>query len=415
MRVLNVNVSDQTGSRFNNISASHALAQEGIDSRFLVWKVESGRPDVSRIFRFPGSRRLARNISKIERAISTHADLHLQSFILPMHSAFQKADVVHYHVIYDGYFSIRALPYLSDLKPSVWTFHDPWPMTGHCIYPMACERWKTGCGACPDLAAPFPMKRDRTRELFRLKKRVLKHSNFDVIVASDAMKRMADQSPIASRLPKHVVPFGVNLTTFQPRSPASARSRLGVDPDAFVIAVRAMPGAFKGYDRFVAALDHVSSSRRLSIITTDYVGDLNKHIGRHQIVELGWVKDDQTMQDIYAACDLFVMPSRAEAFGMMAIEAMASGRPVLVTDDSWLPEVVHAPYAAAVSRPDPASLGAAISGLIADNGRRLELGARARLVAETQYDERIFAKHLADVYRRVYERRGGRIRRGRVQ
>src|SRR5690606_12504627 len=118
-------------------------------------------PGVGRIFRFPGSRRVARAITSLEAATSRHADLHMQSYLLPMHTAFKQADLVHYHIIYDRYFSIRALPYLTRLKPSVWTFHDPWPMTGHCIYPMGCERWMSGCGSCPSLDLPFPMREDR--------------------------------------------------------------------------------------------------------------------------------------------------------------------------------------------------------------------------------------------------------------
>jgi len=110
--------------------------------------------------------------------------------------AFRKADVVHYQIIHDGFFSILAMPFLSRLKPSVWTWHDPWIMTGHCIYPMECERWKIGCGECPDLARPFAVSHENTRTGFALKKWTVEHSTINIVVASKWMMKMALESPI---------------------------------------------------------------------------------------------------------------------------------------------------------------------------------------------------------------------------
>ena len=408
IRVLNVNVSDMTGDRFNNLRARHALADEGVESQFLVWNQQGHEPGVGRAFRFPGSRRLARAISGIEAATSRHADLHLQSYLLPMHAAFRQADVVHYHIIYDRYFSLRALPYLTRLKPSVWTFHDPWPMTGHCIYPMGCERWKSGCGSCPHLELPFPMRRDRTARQFKMKQNLLARSRLQVVVASQAMMRMTGESPIARGLERHLVPFGVDLSAFTPRSPHEARARLGVRPDAFVIAVRASYGPFKGYERFIAALEHVRSPRPISVITMDEPAKLDRHIGEHQIIDLGWVSNESLMRDIYTACDIFVMPSKAEAFGMMAIEAMASGRTVLATSDTGLPEIVFAPHGGVSVAPESEAIAAAISDLAADDERRRAIGERARQIACDEYDEKYFASRLAVVYRQALL--GGRAR-----
>ena len=97
----------------------------------------------------------------------------IQSYSLPLHRAFREADIVHYHIVHDGYFGLDALPLLSRMKPSIWIWHDPWPMTGHCIYPASCERWKTGCGSCPMPNFPFAMRHDRTGQAFRWKQRLL--------------------------------------------------------------------------------------------------------------------------------------------------------------------------------------------------------------------------------------------------
>ena len=64
-----------------------------------------------------------------------------------------KPDIVHIHNIHGCYINYPKLfRYLKERKiPVVWTLHDCWPMTGHCVYfeRVSCDKWKTGCAACP--------------------------------------------------------------------------------------------------------------------------------------------------------------------------------------------------------------------------------------------------------------------------
>jgi len=407
---LNVNVSDWTGARFNNLAVAPSLRAAGIEPRFLVWKQSSGETEVGRLLRLPGSRKWARLISAVERRLSLHAVLHAQSFLLPLHSAFRRADVVHYHIIYDDYFSLLALPFLTRLKPSVWTFHDPWPMTGHCIYPLACEKWTSGCGACPQLDLPFPMRRDRTRRQFMLKQWLYARSRIDVVVASRYMMDMTERSPIASAMHRHLVPFGVDLEKFKPRPKLEAQRRLGVLSGRTVVGVRAADGPYKGFKDFTQALELLGDrAPPLCIVSTHGKGELNQFIGRHQIIELGWVDDESVLLDSYAAADFFVMPSRGEAFGLMAVEAMASGVPVIVTSGTSLPEVVDAPrVGVCVPNGDPVSLANAIIQLAADVGDRRRRGERSRILAEARYDARAFSVRLKEVYQTALDRRDRR-------
>jgi glycosyltransferase involved in cell wall biosynthesis len=112
------------------------------------------------------------------------------------------------------------------------------------------------------------------------------------------------------------------------------------------------------------------------------------------------------MLEAYAAADIFVMPSTAEAFGMMAIEAMACGKPVVVFDRTSLPEIAFAP-AAGVSVPngDAGALAAAIVRLARDADERAARGRLSRQLAEQHYDVRLHARRLADLYRSVKARR----------
>jgi glycosyltransferase involved in cell wall biosynthesis len=407
MKVLQINSSDLIGSRFNGFGIRHLLKAEGIDTHHLVWQKQSDSESSSRLFDIRGARTATNILGRLEHAFSFHSRLQLQSFAIPLYREFRDADVVHYHIIHDGYFGLDALPRLSRLKPSIWTWHDPWPMTGHCIYPLGCERWMIGCGECPRLDLPFAMHRDRTAQDFQWKQRILRNSNIDIIVASEHMRRMVESSPIGQTKPLHVIPFGINLQKFRPDDTTVARSRLGVLPNRVVIGVRAFSESpFKGFEFFVEALRRLGKTNaQVTIITTHNPGMLNEFIGTHQIIDLGWINDESMMLDTFKAADFFVMPSVSEAFGMMAIEAMACGKPVIVFDGTSLPEVTHAPQVGiSVPMGDIDALAAGMRQLIESRAEREERGAAGRALAEALYGDQLFTKRLTDLYRSVAAR-----------
>jgi glycogen(starch) synthase len=94
---------------------------------------------------------------------------------------------------------------------------------------------------------------------------------------------------------------------------------------------------------------------------------------------LGWV-DDRTLHALYRACDVCVVPSRYEPFGIVALEAMACGCPCVVADTGGLREIVpgDGTVGLRVACDDSVALGAAITRLLDDDALRARLGAEAR-------------------------------------
>jgi len=108
---------------------------------------------------------------------------------------------------------------------------------------------------------------------------------------------------------------------------------------------------------------------------------------------LGWIGDD-VLHSLYRIADLTVVPSIYEPFGLVALEAMASGCPCLVADTGGLREVVPSDGAGLRFRSrDPESLGAMAERLLTDQA------LRARLVAEAS--EHVLSFDWADVARQV--------------
>ena len=403
IKVVQLNSGDLIGRRFNGYDLKPHLELNGVQSTQLVyWNKQSEEAFVAKAFDYPGNRLFTRAMTRVENVLSLHARLHPHSWCLPLHAQVREANLLHLHIIHDGYFSLSALPYVSRRKPTVWTWHDPWPMTGHCIYPLACTRWMSGCGDCPDLTLPFPMRKDRTAEQFEWKRRVYRKTRAEVVVASKWMLDMASRSPLAEGFNFNLIPFGLDLDRYCPAEKAEARGRLGVFPGLPVVFLRASSTPFKGLKEFVAALELMSPTLRLCIISLQETGHFDRFIGRHQIIEFGWTNDEAMLLDAYAACDFFAMPSRAEAFGLMAIEAMACGRPVLSFDGTSLPGITFAPEAGvSVPNGDVAALAHAIESLARRRDECEERGKRSRLLAERHYDIRDQARLTAELYRRV--------------
>lgn len=113
----------------------------------------------------------------------------------------------------------------------------------------------------------------------------------------------------------------------------------------------------------------------------------------------GWVADAARLMP---ACDVIVMPSRWEGFGLVALEAMSAARPVVASRVSALPEIVDDLQTGLLVPPgDPAALAEALGGLLADRAWAAALGraGRERLVREFSVDKMVQA--TLDVYRNV--------------
>lgn len=107
----------------------------------------------------------------------------------------------------------------------------------------------------------------------------------------------------------------------------------------------------------------------------------------------------------YQDADLFILPSRAtptweEQYGMVLIEAMASGLPIITTKTGAIPEVVG-PAAFLVKERSPEELYQALQFLLKNDGKRQELAITARKRAEERFDRTKIAKQLADLYNRL--------------
>jgi glycosyltransferase involved in cell wall biosynthesis len=113
------------------------------------------------------------------------------------------------------------------------------------------------------------------------------------------------------------------------------------------------------------------------------------------------LRDD--VENVYAAANVVVMPSLwDEAFGLCVVEAMAAGRPVVVTDSGAMPEIIaNGDCGAVVPKADDVAMAAAISALLDNPERAAKVGNAARQRAITMYPIEKWVDALIKAYSRL--------------
>jgi glycosyltransferase involved in cell wall biosynthesis len=407
LKVLHVTDADLPARRFNGYDLIDDLASRGIQGKQAVLRKSSVSPDVVSLFAGHGDEDLQFRLQEVERRHSINNLLFPWGRLLERTKEFRDADVVHYHLIHNQVISLYDLKWLFGLKPSVWTFHDPWPLTGHCVYPMGCEGWLSGCEPCPFLDRLFPLAHDHADQMWRVKKRLFSELDLDVVVASDWMLNMVRRSPVTSHLENvHLIPFGIDTRSYPPDdAQASSRRRLGIPENDFVVLFRASTWEGKGLSYIVEALGARQPTRPTTLVTVDGRGAIEPLRRDYRIVELGWVDDEALYPLVFSACDVFLMPSLAEAFGLMAVEAMAAGRPVVCFEGTALPDVTHAPECGiAVPAGDSSALRASVDRLAADPSEAARRGRLGRSIVAEDYGFERYLDSLVQLYRSVLSR-----------
>lgn len=400
MKIVHINNIDLPGKRFNGHDMQIELNKhkQGIFvKQFVMEKLGKNKNTISLVndFEEPALRNMC-----IEHEIKTS----IQSLVYPYgwrilkHPEFIKADIAHYHLIHNYFISLTCLPELFNSKPSVYTIHDPWIFSGHCIYSLECDKWKNGCGDCPDLNINIKMEKDNTNLMWNIKKDIFSKINYDIVVASEYMLKMAQESPITKNNPNiHYIPFGIDLKLFaQQRNREKIKKSLGIPPDSFILLFRADASRFKGLDVIKNMLDMLKPSKSVVLLTVGQDDLLLEYKSKYKIVQNGWVNDDELMAKLYCVCDVFLMPSWAEAFGLMAIEAMASSKPIIVMEGTSLPTVTFAPDCGiSIKKGDSAAMTEAIERLMQNPDECKSRGQKGRKIAEKHYRfEDYISRHL---------------------
>jgi len=231
----------------------------------------------------------------------------------------------------------------------------------------------------------------------------------------------AVSAPVAQSYARHlglgsidVVPNAFSLPPDAPGPNFDAgafRAGHGVDVGPLVVSVGRLTPQ-KGHAGLIDAVERLGRAD----VTVAIVGDgplrdaLAARIaerGPATVRLLGAVPRAEVLRWI-AAADAFVLPSIHEAFGVVLLEAMSLGRPIVATATGGVPSIVEDERSALLVPPGaPARLASALVRLLADPALAARLAAAARADAAERFGQAAVATAFEAVYRRARDRRAG--------
>lgn len=250
-------------------------------------------------------------------------------------------DVIHLHNLHGNYINLSMLfQYIKKHDiPVVWTLHDCWSFTGQCPHftMVKCERWKTGCHDCA-LYKKYPASRiDRTKQMWKLKKKWftgVKHMT--IVTPSEWLGNLVKESYL-KEYPVQVIHNGIDLNVFKPTKSDFRKKYHISDKKYILLGVAFGWGKRKGLDVFIDLADQLDSRFQIVLVGTDE--SVDKQLPKN-IITIHRTQNQKELVEIYAAADLFVNPTREENYPTVNMEAIACGTPVITFNTGGSPEII---------------------------------------------------------------------------
>ncbi|MFN8441671.1 MAG: glycosyltransferase [Caldilineaceae bacterium] len=214
-----------------------------------------------------------------------------------------------------------------------------------------------------------------------------------------------------------VIPPGVDLSRFQPINHNLARDFLSLPRQLRQILFTGRIEALKGIDVLLHAVALIRRQQpellndvQVTIIGGDPTAtrrdpemarlqDLRCELGLCEIVRFIGAKEQSSLPFYYASADIVVMPSHYESFGLVALEAMAMGTPVIASDVGGLTHLVRSGQTGyLVPRNEPEALADRIAELLSHEELRQQLGRQAAVHARNYEWSRIGERIIDEVY-----------------
>ena len=410
MRVLHLSTFDQDGGAARGSLWLHdALRAQGVDSVMMVGRKTSddssilplptrtdrlaarlrGRLDGLPLYRYDKTEESFWSLGWVPARVD-----HIMREIDP--------DVVHLHWVGAGFLPVEGLRLLG--RPIVWTLRDMWPLTGGCHYTAGCERYRVGCGTCPQLRSGDAD--DLSSQTWRRKSDNWGYLDLHLAPISGWLADCVRASPLLRDYPMEIIPNGLDASRFRPFDKQEARRRWKLPSNKRILlygAINATKDRRKGFPELISALNRLGRTEKANDTLLVVFGNLAPEDLPDTGIETrfaGYIGEDDELAQLYAAADVAVMPSLQEAFGKTLIEAMACGTPVVAFASGGPLDIIDHRINGYLAEPfRPSDLAAGILWCTEEIGRGTDLGGAARRKVEAQFDIDAVARRYTSLYR----------------
>jgi alpha-1,6-mannosyltransferase len=223
------------------------------------------------------------------------------------------------------------------------------------------------------------------------------YQRFDQVVAPSwhTASRLADAG--VERVSVH--PLGVDTDLFQPNRGDRARllRRTGLPADSRLLVFAGRPAREKNVDGMIDAVEKLGDPYRLVLIGAGQGARYSP-----QVVSLDFEREPDRLAAVVASCDAFLHANENEIFGLVVLEAMAAGLPVIGPNKGGVGELIDEAVGQHALSSDPAHLAEAIEALFARDVAAISQAARRRAVARHSWDATF--EGLTKLYAEMIER-----------
>lgn len=253
-----------------------------------------------------------------------------------------KPDIIHLRVLHSNCINLPILlRYIANKNiVTIITLHDCWFFTGHCCYfsDSDCERWKIGCGNCPDL-------KNWNRSLFfdRSSKNLYDKEilfglikNLAVVGVSDWVTNFVQYSIFKNAHRICRIYNWIDINKFFPHETHQLRRKLKLEHSFVILGVAQAWSEQKGILDFLQLAKICPQYKFLLVGKIPY----QYYPLSNNIISIGVLSDLKQLSDCYALADVFFNPSQRETFGKVTLEAQACGTPVVTYNLTANPELV---------------------------------------------------------------------------
>lgn len=248
-------------------------------------------------------------------------------------------DVIHLHNLHGYYINISILfDYLKDSeKKIIWTLHDCWAFTGHCVYfdYVGCKKWMKECNHCEQKKEyPSCVGLDGSRRNFRNKKSLFcQVPNMTLVTPSSWLAELVKRSYLKD-YPIKIINNGINTTTFKP-SLNNLRERYQLLGKTIVLGVAAIWDRRKGLDYLVELSKRIN--KQCVVVVIGLTEEQKRELPNNMV---GILKTSsvQELVDWYSTADIFVNPTLEDNYPSTNLEAISCGTPVITFSTGGSPE-----------------------------------------------------------------------------
>lgn len=410
MRVIHINTRDQDGGAARAAMRIHCgLRELGVESWFLARTSLSENPFLL----------TPRNpLQRVQDKVNTYLDVvfkkiaHMEAIgswsfntalfhVIPHFLREKEYDLVHLHWINEGFLGISSFSKMC--RPIVWTLHDSWPFTGGCHIPYECGAYRTGCSHCPKIGQRTRI--DWAHHIFMQKKKYYPQK-MHIVCPSHWMAAAASSSALFSGQDIRVIPNGVDTSRYVPIDQALARKILHLQEETPIVlfgAMSAVSDRNKGFDYLCEALQQLkgmSGNMDIQLVVFGSQEPVNGPEFGFPTRYMGRLYDDISLCLLYSAADVMVVPSKAENFPNVVLEAMACGTPCVAFSVGGISEQIKHKETGFLAKPyDCAELAEGIAWILTKEKGEKRLSLAARESIETKFS----LLRVAAMYRTLYE------------